>query len=308
MNAAMYVPITLFAGLLFRNLLTVALGATLLSAATEVVQALVGLGRACDSDDFVANTGGAVAGTCLAALAVTILRQRASASDRDPHPHPHHRSPRRVLGMPVPLFAVVTGFVVVTLVWAGWVDRALRGVDGTFPVSSRQRAAAERITHDLLGPDTRIDNVQYVKDGTGGPDLLWVSTQDNSLQITWPQGQVASLSDNKPIQPVPPDKRLPPAEAANRAVDYMRRNFPWAANATPAVTPAGAEGDQQVSWSSTVDGVLMPMRLAIVVDAAGRVATLTARNIPNPPLPPVSVSEAAAAETAATNARSGTVP
>ena len=66
-NVALFVPPVFFAVLLTRRpLLTLAAG-TALSAVIEAVQALVpGIGRACDTNDWMMNTFGTVVGVLLA--------------------------------------------------------------------------------------------------------------------------------------------------------------------------------------------------------------------------------------------------
>jgi VanZ like family len=62
-NVALFVPVAVFAVLLLRRPWRVALGGSLLSAGIEGVQAVVvGLGRSCTTNDWAANTAGAVLG------------------------------------------------------------------------------------------------------------------------------------------------------------------------------------------------------------------------------------------------------
>jgi VanZ family protein len=57
------------------------LGATAFSALIEVVQALVlGIGRACDTSDWITNTIGAVIGGGLATVALARRRHRGRLS------------------------------------------------------------------------------------------------------------------------------------------------------------------------------------------------------------------------------------
>ncbi|WP_406300799.1 VanZ family protein (plasmid) [Embleya sp. NBC_00888] len=301
LNLAMFVPVALFAGLLFRNTFLTVATPILLSATTEVAQALVGLGRACDSDDVVANSAGAVVG---AVLAFGINRFRPN----DDPPRSRHRSETEThftsaVAPPAPLYGTIAGFVVLAIVWAGWIERLPYGVDGAFEADGRQRAVAERVTRSFLGADTDIQRIQYIKSANGMPPILAVSTPGNSLEIQWPSGELSQLSDNRPVTQVPAAERLPAPRIEANAIAFMREHFPWATDARRRMDPSGEWGDQHVGWTSVVDGVLMPKRLDIVLDARGNVATISARNIPDPVLPPVRVRDETAARRAMQQAR-----
>ncbi|PRY65916.1 VanZ like protein [Glaciihabitans tibetensis] len=66
-NVAMMVPLSLFGALWLRRPLAVLAAVSGLSAGIELLQALLpALGRACDTDDWLMNTVGAVVGVLLA--------------------------------------------------------------------------------------------------------------------------------------------------------------------------------------------------------------------------------------------------
>lgn len=87
-NVAVFVPLAYFATLATRRpLLTLAAGSAL-SVGVEGVQALVpALGRACDTDDWLMNTIGVVAGVLLALGTIAISR-RADAGQAGTDRHP----------------------------------------------------------------------------------------------------------------------------------------------------------------------------------------------------------------------------
>lgn len=76
-NVLLFVPISFFAGVLWRRPVAAVLGAVALSGAIELLQALVlVIGRACDTSDWITNSIGAVVGGVLAASALTWHRRR----------------------------------------------------------------------------------------------------------------------------------------------------------------------------------------------------------------------------------------
>lgn len=77
-NVLLFVPVSFLAGVLWRRPVVAVLGAVALSAAIELLQALVLLiGRACDTSDWITNAVGAVVGGALAAGALAWQRRRA---------------------------------------------------------------------------------------------------------------------------------------------------------------------------------------------------------------------------------------
>lgn len=89
-----------------------------------------------------------------------------------------------------------------------------------------------------------------------------------------------------------------------RAVEYMQKHFPWAQDATVASAPSGELGDWQISWHKNAGGLGAPMRLDIVVDAEGKIASFAARDVPKLPLPPARLDAAAGAVTSSRGASS----
>lgn len=82
-NVALLFPATLFAGLRTGRPVAVLAAASGLSAAIELVQALLpALGRACDTDDWLMNTVGAVLGGVVAAGIVVVDRRGLSRAVR----------------------------------------------------------------------------------------------------------------------------------------------------------------------------------------------------------------------------------
>ena len=80
-NILMFVPVAFFAAIRWRRPVFAVLGASAFSAVIEVVQALVlGIGRACDTSDWITNTLGAVIGGIVATVALARRRRNGRRS------------------------------------------------------------------------------------------------------------------------------------------------------------------------------------------------------------------------------------
>ncbi|WP_199424752.1 VanZ family protein [Actinotalea solisilvae] len=80
-NVVLFVPVALLAGVLTRRPLVVLLAASGASLLLEVLQAFAtGLGRSCSTNDWLANTLGALLGTVLAAVALRLARPALRAA------------------------------------------------------------------------------------------------------------------------------------------------------------------------------------------------------------------------------------
>jgi hypothetical protein len=84
-NVLLFVPVSFLAGVLWRRPVVAVLGAAALSAAVELVQALVlVIGRACDTSDWITNVLGAVVGGVLATGALAWRRHRTRRAGVQP--------------------------------------------------------------------------------------------------------------------------------------------------------------------------------------------------------------------------------
>lgn len=82
-NVLLFVPPAFLAGIRWRRPLVAVAAASGLSAGIEALQAVVlGIGRACDTGDWVTNTVGAVVGGLLAVVALTVVRRRDARGRR----------------------------------------------------------------------------------------------------------------------------------------------------------------------------------------------------------------------------------
>ena len=86
-NVVLFVAPVLLAGVATRRPLVVLFAGSGLSVALEAVQALVpAIGRSCDTNDWLSNTIGAIAGAALAQVALSLARARRSPGTGDPSP------------------------------------------------------------------------------------------------------------------------------------------------------------------------------------------------------------------------------
>ncbi|MEI4273704.1 VanZ family protein [Klenkia sp. LSe6-5] len=89
-NLALFVAPALLATVVWRRPLLVLLAGTVLSALVELTQALLpGLGRVCDTNDWLYNTAGSALGVGLAVLGLTVsgrLRGRSGTASRSSTP------------------------------------------------------------------------------------------------------------------------------------------------------------------------------------------------------------------------------
>ena len=81
-NIALTLPLALLLGVAVNRPLTVLLGVGSLSAVIEVVQALLpGIGRRCDTNDWLMNAVGALLGAVIACIICELGRRRDSKQD-----------------------------------------------------------------------------------------------------------------------------------------------------------------------------------------------------------------------------------
>ncbi|MEV0415490.1 VanZ family protein [Streptomyces sp. NPDC050448] len=293
LNACMTVPVSFLAVMLFRRKRLVLAGVLLLGLTTELVQALVGeIGRSCDSGDFVANAVGSVAGVLLGAL--WHRRSGGSGLSAEP-PQPRAEKAARVTALTMAALAGVVLLVFTTAV------RTTTTTNTSPPeVPEEQRAGAVRVARSLWGPDTRIARVQAAADPDPKAERVLVVTSDVGFtEVAWPSLKPVRGTRSLETHRTAADAELPADAQVHSAQTYVKAHFAWADGATVTSSPLGDTGRRLVSWRRTDRGVLMPMRLDVVVDGSGLVASFVALDEPNPSLPPVQVDDVQARAIAA---------
>ncbi|MFJ7492643.1 VanZ family protein [Streptomyces sp. NPDC097727] len=279
MNVAMYVPLAFLAVAVFRRPAVVTSCCILLSAGTELTQALIPhVGRSCTSEDLVANSLGSVLG---AAAAVFIHRRKEAKGSTEPktlNKRDFSRAANITLGGTI-LFLVI-GSMSVTPV--------LTEVSELTRASSGQEDQAKKMVENIYGSKAKISSIQYMKGQGGQADQILVTLEDGFVNFTTPEDFVtgSTLAESLPgvtNRPVETDD-----EATRQATSFVQSRFPWALKASkPMVDPTVAgTGQKTVGWRQRVEGVLMPMRMDVVVEPNGRISAFTGRNEPGPSVPP----------------------
>jgi hypothetical protein len=288
LNVALYVPLALCAVLLLDRPLIALTGCWLLSAGTETAQALLPLGRACDSQDFVTNATGALLGVALV-LGWRWARRRAFV----PPPRGELLRSGALLG--------VGGLVVLAVQSAAvsprWEVGGLTSVE-----SSEKRALAAKDAELVYGPGTQVVAVQEEAAVGSVPDLLIVNTRTAQLSIEWPSGQLNRGTDfSSPSSSSSSVDGGGSDGQARTVADAFAKQ--WYASELAGTTVRVYQADPTKTRRTVeyrryrADGLLEPMRLDIQVDPGGKIAQFSSRNVADPQLVPATVSRQVAVAT-----------
>ncbi|WP_269858034.1 VanZ family protein [Streptomyces sp. RPT161] len=293
MNVAMYIPVALFAVLAFLHPLYVVAACWLLSATTETVQALIPhIGRACDSQDFVTNSTGAVIGVAIG-CAWQVLQRSLSVPTK-----------REAVWSVIPLAggAIALALVHHAAINPMWADSTL-----TVAHSTDQRALAAQDAKLLFGPSAKVVNIQDQSALRETPELVIVTTDTGQFSIEWPSGQLHDGTNGISALPTAGGSD---AEAQAAADAFARKWFPRSLPDTTVrvykVDPKNARRIVEYRRYRKADGLLEPMRLDIEVDPGGHIAQYNSRNVPDPELPTARITREQAIATV-TSAHPGKV-
>lgn len=285
MNIALYVPLGCFAALLGRRPIAAWTAATLLSATTEVTQAVTpGMGRSCDSGDLMTNSLGAAIG-CLLAVAISlIVRRRRSGVLRVECGWRQLRTSAVSLAAGACILAIVSSSAI-TFISSNVGEDLLPG--------TAQTAAAAAAAHEFFGISTPPTHVQYIPGSFGQPGILNIATSMGNLTLSWPSKEVTSGVFGSQVAPSKNSRGISSTAAITDATAFVRAHFAWGLIDSFTIVSAGPPntGSQDVEWRSRMDGVLMPMRLGVIVEANGQIGAFEAKEVPPPALPPVTVTK-----------------
>ncbi|MFI6767342.1 VanZ family protein [Streptomyces sp. NPDC050355] len=297
LNLLLFLPIGCLGLLALRTLLPVLVGSVLLSLATELLQTLLpGVSRGCDSSDLQMNALGGIIGA-LASWGILHLAKFRAAPART-----HARGSAIAAGV---------ALLVAGVVCTAWVT--LISVDATSLqfTGSKEKAAAKKVIHKAFGDRYAISNVQLQSGVDDVPDKLLITLDQGFAELSWPDADQLTVSlensneTTSASYPVPGVGNAPTGEqdALRIARTYAEAHFPKELRAAkPQVYPVGdkAELGWMVSWRRRAgSGVLMPMRLDVQINTAGRVSQLLARTAEDPSgLPPLKVKKEQAEQTA----------
>ncbi len=292
LNLAMFIPIGFLGALALRAVVPVVAGAAALSLVTELAQTLVpGIGRGCDSSDFLMNSVGGALGA-LAAWAY--LR----ASKHEIKPNAHLRTTVIASGAVLAFAAIAAG----TWITPQHLDSTSLQLAG-----SNEKQAAQKAMNDAFGDRYSVAKVQVQPPWQNSPGSLLIALADEqgNASLTWPDAKELTVTFETTDKTTSASFSVPGADktkpdnaddAYEIAETYARRYFPAALSGSKHfVDPVGekAELGWMVSWRrKNADGVLMPLRLDVQINTAGRISQLLTASTEDPKdLPKVSISQ-----------------
>ena len=296
LNVAMFVPMGLAGALVTRRVLPAAAAGMALSAVIETLQGAVpAIGRACDTSDLMANSAGALAGAVCGRFVIGFVARGVA-------PWTFRTRPTAI--------ATVACAVTLAVVWIQFIQPdEVAATQAVGPANTQQRQAVEAAVTTAFGDYYPVKDVQYMSSPGEDQGTVVANLPVGFLQLTWPDRSdvTASLdmSDRGTESGFPvPGVTIRPRTAAQAraiAVIYAHRQYPWGEpGSTIEVSGVGdhATLGWLVSFRRYHHKVLMPMRLDVQVDRAGRISQLSARQAQDVQVPSVTVSRTTAARTA----------
>ncbi|MCZ2524638.1 VanZ family protein [Streptomyces sp. NPDC059506] len=276
MNIIMFIPVAFFAATTFRRHALPLAGSILLSGTTELLQALTPhTGRACTSEDVVANTLGAAIGVGLAAT-LHWLHSRRAPKTTEPAPV----FSRTDLARSGTVLAI--GGAVLTLAAVATVTPVFAEVGELTRPSSAQQQVAEKTVRTFLGEDAAITAVQYTEGPQPGSGDLMITLKNSFLQLSWPDQERISWWASTPaaLPGVPERKVTTDQDAVRQATAFVRTHFPRILkDGRTTVHPTADDArSRTVAWRQRIDGVLMPLRMDVIVEPDGKISTFLVRD------------------------------
>ncbi|MFJ2058361.1 VanZ family protein [Streptomyces sp. NPDC087908] len=292
LNVALFVPFGLLAVLATRRiLLSAALGA-LFTAAVETAQATLPLvSRLCDTDDLVTNAVGALIGVGIGAAVCRAAR---------------HGSP---LSSPAVKRSVFGGAVISLVIAATWVT-VIEPVRAVFPMpvppaSPEQVRALRAELERAFGETYSIETASFFNN-VDGSSTVSALLPGGTAEMTWPDREKFTVH----FSPTNPGEgegtyayRIPgtsrpvrtSGQAQQVATRFAESYAPWALRDSEAgVRQARSTVEDSgwiVEWRRQRNDTLMPMRFGLLIEPSGRIGALLARDVDDPKLPPVAVTE-----------------
>ncbi|SHL83412.1 VanZ family protein [Streptomyces yunnanensis] len=293
LNLLLFLPIGFFGLMALRSLLPILAGSILLSLATELLQTLLPwVHRGCDSSDLEMNSLGGIAGALLAWALLRLRRRPVAPLNR------HARATALTS-------AVLLGSA--GIAWALWITPTAVDATSLQLTGDKEQQAAHKAIRQAFGDRYTISNVQLQPGVDDAPDNLLIALDSGSAELSWPDASQLNVSLESSsettsasfsvagVTRAPADEK----DALSIAHRYAGEHYPSELrDAEPQVYPVGdrAELGWIVSWRRrNSSGVLMPMRLDVQINTAGRVSQLLVRSAEDPRnLPPVKVDKASA--------------
>ncbi|MFI2240006.1 VanZ family protein [Streptomyces chrestomyceticus] len=297
LNVLLFLPIGFFGLLAFRALLPVLVGSLLLTIATELLQTLVpGVSRGCDSSDVQMNALGGIAGALVAWAVLHLTRHKKIK----PAAYAGHAAVGGAIGLGC-----------AAVVWMAWITPTAIDATSLQMTGSKEQTAADKIIHQAFGDHYSIANVQLQSGTQDIPDSLLIALDRGSAQVSWPDtSQLNVTFENSSVTtqnsfPIPGTTGKPHTgrDATAIAKRYAQQHYPdELRGAEVQVAPVGekAELGWIVSWRRrSPAGVLMPMRLDVQINTAGRISQMLVNTTADPAsLPANKIGKEAALRTA----------
>lgn len=255
-------------------------------AVIETTQALAPISRACDTSDLVANGLGALLGTAIGAV---LARLRGGT--------PLARSTARNAFVGAGVLACAMGAAMYTFADLSFVDRT----ESNSPVTAEQKSAIDARLKNAFGGAYRANNYSLTS-GESDNGTITAIFENGMAELSWPDRKEFTVSmppadietgkafavPGSHVQPSGEKEALLIAEA------YASRFAPWGLK-NSKVNISRVDEDVNLGWLvywRRWDGeVLLPMRLDLRIDSAGRVSDLIERNITDPKIPSVRVAK-----------------
>ncbi|MFE2943358.1 VanZ family protein [Streptomyces sp. NPDC059255] len=289
LNVAMFVPFGLLGALATRRLALMAPLCALFPALIETFQGLAPfISRLCDTSDFVSNTIGAALGVAVGFLANKAFKTSTARTTQ---------VSRR------PLIACGALAVILAGSWLVWMEPIV--VERTVTqrtTSSAQESAIRNALDEAFGGYFKPDSFEFTPQGDGESGTIMANFKAGAAELSWPEPEqftvnlISSDLEKGHTFPVPGvSGPVSSNEEAERvAVAYAENFAPWGLRESEiSVSRIDEQADLGwiISWRRWDRKVLLPMRLDVVVEPDGRVRDLIARNIDDPEIPKVNISE-----------------
>ncbi|MFD7510502.1 VanZ family protein [Streptomyces sp. NPDC059853] len=296
MNMGMFIPFGLLGVLATRRPALILPAGVLLSATIEVTQATVPfLRRTCDTTDLLSNSAGTVIGVALGVLLTLSDRQTPTPKEL----------PARHLA--VGIVAVTTALAAVWMLFVTPV--VIEWSNSSTSASDEQRRAIEESVQQAFDGHYTVRSAEFVRgeDGSGTVTAILdsgVETASGSAELSWPDQEtfdvhvlpsVFEAGHSYPItETAGPVSTQEEAQAIVKA--YAERFMPWGVQDSELIIQPVDDGNLGwlASWRRWDGDILLPMRLDVTIEADGNLTDLLTRQVDDPDLPEVTVTEDAA--------------
>ncbi|KWT63424.1 hypothetical protein ADL21_03160 [Streptomyces albus subsp. albus] len=288
LNVLLFVPASFLAVLLFRRPLLTLAATLALTCGIELVQGWIALGRSCSYDDVKANALGGILGILLGCLYLWGRRRRLPFTRKDAI---------WGAGATVAVTAAIAVLFQSTLSSVNYEELHNRAKAAFGDPAEKQEWLAKTVK-ELYGAHTEVGETEVAM-LQHGRWRMRAKTDRGTVAATWPDRKLVEMTTENGQDD---NGELSAAEMKKSAEQFARKWFPdEMAGADAEFRPVMKKQDRGMhllSYRRYRQDVMMPMRLDIIVTTAGRVVNLTARSVPDPALPTVTLSKTEAKQQA----------